>query len=369
VVPGNDDSTRAIQLYCQRVADACAEGASIFNDRIQSQVSEQERTAPAGEVSEKSAPAASWSRSSSSRAAGAARTARRRASASARERRRTRERPRRRAPAPRRASSRGRGGDLSEGREDPARADRRGDDGLQARARGRRGDLEKATDLLRERGLAKAGKREGRATSEGAIAIALAGRAGAMIELGCETDFVARTDAFIALGDARARGRRRTRRSRRSTRCSARRSTARKVSDRIVAAIAVLGENVVVKRVSRLAVDRGVVGGYVHAGGKLGVLVALSAPDAAPALSGLAKDIAMHIAAADPSPVAVSRDGIPAALLASEREIFRKQALASGKPEKILDKIVDGKVDKFVSEVALVEQPFVKDPTRRSATC
>ena len=226
------------------------------------------------------------------------------------------------------------------------------------------GDLKQATDLLRERGLAKAGKREGRATSEGVIAIAAADRAAAMVELGCETDFVARTDAFTALGERLAR----------SVADDARITSVdallgapldgEKVSDRVAAAMAMLGENIVVKRLARLAVGAGVVGGYVHAGGKLGVLVALEAADAGPALPALATDIAMHIAAADPSPVAVDRSGIPAELLAAEREIYRKQALASGKPEKILDRIVDGKVDKFVSEVALVEQPFVKDPDR-----
>jgi elongation factor Ts len=226
------------------------------------------------------------------------------------------------------------------------------------------GDLKEATDLLRERGLAKAGKREGRATSEGAISIAIDGHAGGMIELGCETDFVARTDAFVALGDLFARAVAKDAKISTVDALLATPIEGEKVSDRVVAAIAVLGENVVVKRVARLAVERGVVGGYVHAGGKLGVLVAMTAPEAAPALAGLAKDIAMHIAAADPSPVAVSREGISRELLASEREIYRKQALASGKPEKILDKIVDGKVDKFVSEVALVEQPFVKDPDK-----
>jgi elongation factor Ts len=226
------------------------------------------------------------------------------------------------------------------------------------------GDLDQATKLLRERGLAKAGKREGRATSEGAISIAIAGRAGAMVELGCETDFVARTDAFTALGEICARA---AAEDAKIASVDALLSTSidgEKVSDRVVAAIAVLGENVVVKRVARLAVGAGVVGGYVHAGGKLGVLVALEAADGGPALAGLAKDIAMHIAAADPSPVAVSREGIAPELLAVEREIYRKQALASGKPEKIVDRIVDGKVDKYVSEVALVEQPFVKDPDR-----
>ncbi|HKA16491.1 MAG TPA: translation elongation factor Ts [Myxococcota bacterium] len=226
------------------------------------------------------------------------------------------------------------------------------------------GDFEQATKLLRERGFAKGAKREGRATSEGAISIAIAGRVGAMVELGCETDFVARTDAFIALGERLARAVADDPKIASVDALLAAPIDGEKASDRVAAAIALLGENVVVKRTARLAVDAGVVGGYVHAGGKLGVLVALKAADAGAALPGLAKDIAMHIAAADPSPVAVDRAGIPPALLASEREIYRKQAMASGKPEKILDKIVDGKVDKFVSEVALVEQPFVKDPDR-----
>ncbi|TMA34906.1 MAG: translation elongation factor Ts [Deltaproteobacteria bacterium] len=226
------------------------------------------------------------------------------------------------------------------------------------------GSLKKATDLLRERGLAKAGKREGRTTSEGVIAISIAGRAGAMVELACETDFVARTDAFTALSDRLARAVAEDAKIASLDALLGAPIDGEKAQDRVLAAIAVLGENVVVKRVARLVVDAGVVGGYVHAGGKLGVLVALGAADGGPALAGLAKDIAMHIAAADPSPVAVDRAGISPALLASEREIYRKQALASGKPEKILDKIVDGKVDKFVSEVALVEQPFVKDPDK-----
>src|SRR5262245_16585512 len=226
------------------------------------------------------------------------------------------------------------------------------------------GDLEGATKLLRERGLAKAGKREGRATSEGVISIAIADRAGAMVELGCETDFVARTDAFIQLGARLARAVAEDAKIASVDVLLAAPIDGEKVSERVVAAIAVLGENVVVKRVTRLAVGSGVVGGYVHAGAKLGVLVALEAAEGGAALAGLAKDIAMHIAAADPSPVAVDRAGVSPALLAAEREIYRKQALASGKPEKILDKIVDGQIDKFVSEVALVEQPFVKDPDK-----
>ena len=226
------------------------------------------------------------------------------------------------------------------------------------------GDLAKAVEVLRERGLAKAGKREGRATSEGVIAIALAGGAGGMVELGCETDFVARTDDFIGLGESLAKAVADDAGAGSVDGLLAAPIGGEKVQDRIVAAIAKLGENVVVKRVARLAVERGVVGGYVHAGGKLGVLVAIEGAEADAELEGLAKDVSMHVAAADPTPVAVDREGVSAELLASEREIYRKQALAEGKPEKIIDKIVEGKLNKFVSEIALVEQPFVKDPDR-----
>ncbi len=225
------------------------------------------------------------------------------------------------------------------------------------------GDLNKAVEVLRERGLAKAGKREGRATSEGVIAIALVGTAGGMVELGCETDFVARTDDFVALGERLARAVAEDAGVATVDALLDASVDGEKAQDRVKAAIAVLGENVVVKRVARLGVGSGVVGGYVHAGGKLGVLVALEAPAGA-SLEGVVKDVSMHVAAADPSPVAVSREGVSPQLIEGEREIYRKQALAEGKPEKILDRIVEGKVNKFLSEIALVEQPFVKDPDR-----
>ena len=222
------------------------------------------------------------------------------------------------------------------------------------------GDLAKAVEVLRERGLAKAGKREGRATSEGAIAIASSGAAGGIVELGCETDFVARTDDFVALAERLAQIVAEGADS--VDTLLAAPIDGETVNDRIVAAIAKLGENVVVKRASRIAVGSGVVGGYVHAGGKLGVLVGIEG--SGDGLDVLAKDVSMHVAAADPTPVAVSRDGVSGDLLDSERDIYKKQALAEGKPEKIVDKIVEGKLNKFVSEIALVEQAFVKDPDK-----
>jgi elongation factor Ts len=227
------------------------------------------------------------------------------------------------------------------------------------------GDMERAAELLRERGLAKAVKREGRATSEGAIAIAFAAGAGGMVEVGCETDFVARTDEFQRLaaslagavaGDAGVDG---------PEALLAARVDGETVSERIRGAIAKLGENVVLKRVARLAADGGgVVGGYVHAGGKLGVLVALSTAARGAEIEGLARDVAMHVAAADPSPVAVERSQLSPKLLESERAIYRAQAEQEGKPAKVIDRIVDGKLNKFAADVCLVEQAFVKDPDR-----
>jgi elongation factor Ts len=223
------------------------------------------------------------------------------------------------------------------------------------------GDLKRAVELLRERGLAKAGKREGRATSEGAVAIAIDGGTAAMVEVGCETDFVARTDNFGALVDSLARAVASDAGISTVEDLNAASVDGKKVADVVTEAIATLGENVVVKRVARLSAD-GVAGGYVHAGGKLGVIVGLATSDSG--ADALAKDIAMHVAAADPTPVAVTRDEVPADLIESERAIYAKQAQQEGKPEQVIAKIVEGKINKYVSQICLVEQPFVKDPDR-----
>ena len=228
-----------------------------------------------------------------------------------------------------------------------------------------KGDMERAAELLRERGLAKAVKREGRATSEGAIAIALEGAVGGMVEVGCETDFVARTDDFQGLAGALARAVAASPGIDGPEALLAARVEGGTASELVTAAIAKLGENVVVKRVARLAVDGGgMVGGYVHAGGKLGVLVGLSTGARGAEVAALARDLAMHVAAADPSPVAVERSELPQRLLDSERAIYRAQAEQEGKPAKVIDRIVEGKVNKFAADVCLVEQAFVKDPDR-----
>ena len=224
------------------------------------------------------------------------------------------------------------------------------------------GDLDKAVTLLRERGLAKAAKREGRATAEGTVAMALAGAAGALVELGCETDFVARTDDFQALASQLAQAVAGDAGLASPAALAAARIGGERAEERIKTLAGKLGENVVVKRAVRLAEPGGWVGGYVHAGGKLGVLVALRTAARGDAVEALAKDLAMHVAAADPSPVAVDRAGVPAELVAKEREVFAKQAAQTGKPEKVIEKIVEGRIGKFYAEVCLLEQAFVKDP-------
>ncbi|TDJ12202.1 MAG: elongation factor Ts [Deltaproteobacteria bacterium] len=223
------------------------------------------------------------------------------------------------------------------------------------------GDASKAVELLREKGLAKAGKREGRATSEGLVSIAFdAGTAG-MVEVGCETDFVARTDDFSALVNSLATAVAADTTLEGPEKLLEAMVGGKKVADRITAAIAKLGENIQVKRVARVIADDGTAGGYVHTGGRVGVIVALRGANG---LDSLAKDVAMHVAAADPSPVAIDRDGVSIDLLESERKIYRNQAIQAGKPEKVIDKIVEGKLNKFLSEVCLVRQAFVKDPDK-----
>jgi len=224
------------------------------------------------------------------------------------------------------------------------------------------GDAKRAVELLRERGLAKAGKREGRATQEGAIAIGLSGNAGGMVELGCETDFVARTDQFQEMAASLANAVAGDSSLTTADALLASSMNGEKVEDMVSAAVAKLGENVVVKRAKHLSAD-GFVGGYVHAGGKLGALVALTG--SGDGLEALAKDIAMHVAAADPSPAAIDRSGLPAELLEGESAIYRAQAEQGGKPENVIEKIVEGKLAKFASSICLLQQPFVKDPDKK----
>jgi len=224
------------------------------------------------------------------------------------------------------------------------------------------GDLERATDLLRERGLARAGKRAGRETSEGVIAIEREGPAAAIVELGCETDFVARTDEYQALCTDVARLVLAKPELKTVEQVLAAPLGDGTVRDRLTAAISKLGENVELKRVRRISTPTGVVGVYVHAGGKLGVIVSIRSDGKQEGLEAFAKDVAMHVAAADPTPVAIDRDSVPPSVVEKERSILRAQAEQSGKPAQVVEKMVEGRLRKFYAENCLIEQAFVKDP-------
>lgn len=223
------------------------------------------------------------------------------------------------------------------------------------------GDLERAFELLRERGQARAAKRAGRETSEGLIALALDGAVAGLVELGCETDFVARTADFQSLATLAAE----TAAAHPEAQTAEALCGSEELGPRIQAAIGKLGENIVLKRHARIeAVPQGSAGGYIHAGGKLGAIVALATKATGPALAqvqGLARDLAMHVAAADPSPIAIDKEGVPAGVLQRETAILQRQVEGEGKPAHVAAKIVEGRLRKFYGEVCLLEQPFVKD--------
>lgn len=235
------------------------------------------------------------------------------------------------------------------------------------------GDVERAVELLRERGLAKAGKRAGRETSEGAIVFSATKGRGALVELGCETDFVAKTPEFQGLAQGVAEALATTGGVDELDAALKVPMEGGSVDDVIKAAVARVGENIQLKRVASVEVD-GIVGGYVHGPGKLGVLVGLETGSAEVETAAqeiakdIAKDIAMHVAAHDPTPVAVDRENMPEALVAKERAFLKQQALESGKPENVVEKMVDGRLNKFFAEQCLLEQGFVKDPDKSVRT-
>lgn len=214
------------------------------------------------------------------------------------------------------------------------------------------GDLEAAIDVLRKKGAASAAKKADRDAKEGIIAQAIlpGAKVGVLLEVNCETDFVAKNDQFRTFCEELAKK-------------VAANPTAELESDR-VAAVQKIGENIRIRRTERLEVkDNGLVAAYIHTGGKVGVLVEVGAdkPDtgANEDFKQLVRDITLQIAAANP--VCISRDQVPPALVARERAIYADQ-VPTGKPANITEKIVDGKMGKFYSTNCLLEQSFIKNP-------
>ncbi|GET18053.1 translation elongation factor Ts [Ligilactobacillus agilis] len=221
-------------------------------------------------------------------------------------------------------------------------------------------DMEKAIDFLREKGMAKAAKKSDRIAAEGLADVEVKGNVAAIVEVNAETDFVAQNDQFKALvkrlatlvaenkpADVEA-----------ALKISTDKGT---VNDEIIEATQVIGEKITLRRFELVEkADNENFGAYLHMGGKIASLVVVEGADEA-----TAKDVAMHVAAINPK--YVNRDQVPAEELAHEREVLTEEAKNEGKPEKIIEKMVEGRLNKFLAEIALDDQEFVKDPDQTVA--
>ncbi len=227
------------------------------------------------------------------------------------------------------------------------------------------GDVEAAIDWLRAKGIAKADKKSGRTAAEGLIGINGAGTSAVVVEINSETDFVARNDAFQELVRGVASVAIGTDGSVDAIGAATYPATGKSVTDTIKDAIAHIGENMTLRRAVKLSVEDGVVATYVHNAaseglGKLGVLVALKSTGNKDVLAAIGRQVAMHIAATNP--LAIRSEEVDAAVAERERNVFIEQSRASGKPEAIIEKMVEGRMRKFFEEVALLSQAFVINP-------
>lgn len=226
-----------------------------------------------------------------------------------------------------------------------------------------KGNMQEAIDWLRKKGLASAAKKSGRVAAEGLVAVNAAGNKGAIIELNAETDFVARNDQFQALAKSIAQAAlangddvEKLKQSKDAEGIT--------IADQVARLIGTIGENMNLRRSQKLEVGSGVVASYIHSAiapglGKIGVLVALESTGDKAQLEALGKQIAMHIAAAKPEALSVA--DVDPAKLARERNVLKEQAMASGKPAEIAEKMVEGRIRKYYEEVVLLEQIYVID--------
>ena len=229
------------------------------------------------------------------------------------------------------------------------------------------GDMDKAVEWLREKGLAAAAKKAGRIAAEGVVAsyITEDAKVGVVVEVNCETDFVAKTDNFINFSKNVAKHIALANPADVDALMNQKfvDDESKTITDLVSDATVSIGEKISIRRFARYETDKGAVESYIHMGGKIGVLLLVENDNAETIANDTFKtfyhDVALQIAAAKPS--YVCKEEVPSENLAKEREILRAQALNEGKPEKIVDKMVDGRIQKYYKEVCLVEQPFVKD--------
>ena len=230
------------------------------------------------------------------------------------------------------------------------------------------GDINAAVDWLRKKGLSKAPKKAGRVAAEGLVGLAVKGTKGVVVEVNSETDFVARNDLFqglvkmiadVAL-DVGAD----------IEKIKAARAGDHTIADAVSETIAKIGENMTLRRAAELSVSQGAIGSYVHNTvteglGKIGVIVALESTGAADALTALGRQVAMHIAAANPQ--AVDPSGLDPATVQRERDVLTEKAKASGKPANVVEKIVESGLKTYYKEVCLLDQPYIHDDKKSVA--
>ncbi len=226
------------------------------------------------------------------------------------------------------------------------------------------GDMDAAIAWLRKKGLAAAAKKAGRVAAEGLVGIAVDGSAGAVVEVNAETDFVARNETFQDFVKTVAGLALQTGGDLVALKGAAYPDAARTVEEQLTDLVATIGENLRIRRAEVLTVESGVLASYVHNAlvpglGKIGVLVAVEAPAGTAELEVLGKRLAMHVAAANPQ--AVSREDLDPAAVDRERDILREQARATGKPDDIIEKMVEGRLRKYYAEVTLLDQTYVID--------
>lgn len=226
------------------------------------------------------------------------------------------------------------------------------------------GDVDKAIELLREKGLAAAAKKAGRVAAEGIVVAYISedNKVGSLVEVNCETDFVAVNEAFVEFANNAAKQGAQTSTTDVESLLQEKyiADNAITLSEATTNLVAKIGENINVRRFAKFQADKGVVSSYIHAGGKIGVLVTLNCENESPVLKDVARDVAMHVAAANP--LFLDSSEVDNETLDKEKEIYRVQATNEGKPANIVEKMVEGRVKKYYKEVCLVEQQFVKNP-------
>lgn len=223
------------------------------------------------------------------------------------------------------------------------------------------GDIEKAVEYLREKGLAAAAKKAGRVAAEGIVKTFVSAdkKTAGMVEVNCETDFVAANEEFVSFADKVAEMVANTSAANVEELLAEKFDGEATVQEALTALIAKLGENMTVRRFAKFNIEKGAVASYIHGGGRIGVMVEVACDTESEILEEVAREVCMQVAAANP--LFLSKEEVDSESLEKEKEIYRVQALNEGKPENIVEKMVNGRIQKYYKEVCLLDQAWVKD--------